>query len=111
MGYSSGKLRQWIDIESKTISRDSDGELVESWMFYRRVPASIEPLSVREFITANTLKSKVTTRITIRSIDSINATMRIMHNSIIYNIEGILRDNITGLEYMTLACSHGTNDG
>lgn len=114
-GLAAGKLRHWVDIEEKSITQDSDGELVESWVFVSHVPAAIEPLSGREFIAADALQSKLTTRITIRALDAVKAAMRIVHTTIhgthVFNIEAVLRDKWSNIEYMSLMCSEGVNDG
>jgi SPP1 family predicted phage head-tail adaptor len=71
--------------------------------------ASIEALSAREFIAAQAEDSKVNTRITIRYRSGINAKMRLYHEAkdVYYNIEGVLSDKDSGLEYLTLPCSSG----
>lgn len=37
--------------------------------------------------------------------------MRITHRGKVYNIAGVLPDNMSGLEYITLPVSEGVNDG
>lgn len=75
------------------------------------IPAAIEPLSVKEFISAQSKQSKITTRIVIRWRSGVDATMRIVHGDTIYNIEGPLPDKNSGLEYITVPCSQGVNQG
>lgn len=65
-------------------------------------------MSAREFVASQAEASKVDTRITIR-YRAIDASMRLYHKSkdIYYNIEGVLFDKESGLEYITLPCSQG----
>jgi len=71
---------------------------------------------VREFLQSQSVQSEVTTRITIRRRNDVTAAWRAVHmvNGIegkIYNIKGILSDPISGLEYQTLPCAEGVNQG
>ena len=111
MSIDAGKLRHWVDIQEPLESRDSEGGVEVLWEIFARVPAAIEPLSAREFVAAQSVQSRVTTRITIRHLDGITAKMRIEHGSKIYNIEGILADKESGLEYITMPVSEGVNEG
>lgn len=72
-----------------------------------QVYAQIVPSSAREFIAANAQQSEVRGRIVIRSRSDIDATMRIIHRGMAYQILGVLPDPVNGLEYMTLPVSQG----
>ena len=115
MAIDSGRLRHRIEIQEYAyLGRDGDtGEEIRDWRKYHSCWASIEPLSAREFISAHATQSKVSARITIRIVDGINASMRILHVSRgvsrIYNIEGVLADKDSGLEYLTLPFSEGVS--
>lgn len=86
--------------------------MTTSWeTVWESVPASLEPLSAREFIAAQATQSQITARIVIRYREGLNAAMRILHNGRIYNIHGILSDPVSGLDYLTLPCSEGVSDG
>ncbi len=87
------------------------GEVTQQWVEVAKVWASIEPLSAREFIAASTVQSSISSRIVIRYRVGIVPTMRIVHMDKIYNIEGVLADTGSGLEYLTLPVSEGVNDG
>ncbi len=103
----SGRLSHRVTIESPTYTQDSYGDPTPDWVTVAEVWAAIEPLSVREFMAAQSEQSKVSARITIRHRSDLSADMRILHNGKIYNIEGILPDPDSGLEYVTLPCSQG----
>ena len=85
--------------------------MVETWQDVANVWASIEPLSVREFIASQAVQAEITARAVIRYRADIDATMRLIHRGKIYNIIGILADKNSGLEYQTLTLSEGVNDG
>jgi SPP1 family predicted phage head-tail adaptor len=109
----SGGLRHRIDIQSRTdVQDETTGEVVPTWsMLYASVPAKIEPLSVREFMAAQAVQSGITARITIRYKAGLTANMRILHGATIYNPAGFLPDLESGLEYLTIPCSAGVNEG
>lgn len=111
MSINAGSLRHWVDVEEPFNGQDSDGEIIRTWVLFARIPASIEPLSTREFIAAQAVQSKVSARILIRRLDGVDARMRINHAGKIYNVEGILTDKDSGLEYITMPCSEGMNEG
>ena len=109
----SGKLRHRVDIEQPTYTQDDQtGEMTLTWTaFAQSIPASIEPLSAREFIQAAAVQSSVTGRIVIRYLPGVTAAMRVRHGSLLYNIAGVLPDKVTGREYLTLPVSEGVSDG
>ncbi len=107
----AGKLRHTVTIQAKTFTQDpKTGEMVESWQDKCCTRASIEPLSVKDFIASGAEQSKVTARIVMR-YKKVDSTMRILHSDTIYNIAGVLPDPKTGRQYITLAVSEGVNDG
>ena len=109
----AGKLRHRVDIEEQAHVQDMQtGEMVTTWTtFAASIPASIEPLSAREFIQAAAVQSAVTARIVIRYLPGVTPAMRVKHGSALYNIHGVLPDKVTGREYLTLPVSEGLSDG
>lgn len=108
----SPKLRQRIDIEQYTAVIDSNyGEEIKTWVaFAEDVAAEIMPMSGKEFVSAQENQNAVNTRITIRYIDGVTPTMRIVHGSDIYNIKAVLPDP-TLKRHLTLMCEKGVNNG
>lgn len=105
------RLRHRIVIESKTITRDAFGGVIETWgTFANDVPAEIVPLSGREFVAAQAMQSLVTTRMTIREIPGVLPAMRVSHGSQLYNIRAVLPDP-TLARHITLICEIGANSG
>lgn len=113
MSLEAGGLRHRVNIQKRVQTQDPvSGEILINWEdVFSNVPAKIEPLSAKEFLASRTENSQVSARITIRYRAGIDASMRIVHRIKIYNIEGWLPDKDSGLEYITLPCSQGTNEG
>lgn len=96
----------------KTLTQDkTTGRLTETWRDVCKIWGNIAPLSAREFLASQSIQSEITTRITIRYKKNIDSTMRLLHGGKIYNIEGVLADTKSGIEYLTLPCSEGVNNG
>jgi SPP1 family predicted phage head-tail adaptor len=114
MGIDAGRLRHVVDFEVREDEQDATtGGITTTW-------TSIEPLSVREVIAAAKDTPIVTARITVRHRAGMDAAQRIVHgtkccvNTVgeeIFNPEGFLRDRDSGLEYVTIPCSQGANEG
>lgn len=106
----AGKLRHRVTIQYPLETQDQEtGAIDVVWTDFATVWADIAPMSAREFIAAQSEDSKVSTRITIRYRADIDAKMRLYHaaKGQYYNIEGVLADKESGLEYLTLPCSEG----
>lgn len=117
MTLRSGKLRHRINIETpvetqNTGTGEDAGEMTTEWqVLHESVPASIEFLSAREFVAAQSVQSKIVARVTIRYRDGLTPQMRIIHKGKIYNPEGWLPDLDSGLEYLTAPVAQGVNEG
>lgn len=104
----AGDLRHRVTIQRPvTTQNTSTGALTFGWAEVKTVWASIQPLSTRELLAAQASQSKVSGRIVIRALSGIDSTMRILHGGKVYNIEGVLPDKDSGLEYLTLVVSEG----
>lgn len=107
--------RHWLTFERLVEEMDSDGARSEVWApafdVSPTMPAEVAPLSGRELISANAVQSKVTHRIRIRYRDGITAKMRAVERETAYNIEAVIPDQRSGLRYLTLLASTGTNEG
>lgn len=120
MTLAAGKLRHRVRLERFDFVQDSagdpiqdpdTGELRREWQLIALVWAAIEPLSAREFIQSGASQSQVSARITLRYRSDLKATQRIVHGGKVYNPAGILPDKESGLEYVTVPVSEGTNEG
>ncbi|MBW5800065.1 phage head closure protein [Halomonas elongata] len=108
----AGKLRHRITLQRYEDQKQGpSGELIGRWIDVATVWASIEALSAREFIAAQSTQSEITVRITIRYRPGLDATMRAVHDGAIYNIHGVLPDPRSRRHYLTLPVSEGVTDG
>jgi len=108
----AGRFRHRVTLQAKTVGRDSTGGLTESWTnFAKNVPAAIDAVTGREGLNAQQVTSTVTTEISIRWRPDVEPTMRVLHRSVIYNIEGVIPDNQTGRKTITLLCVQRNADG
>jgi len=109
----AGKLRHRVTFQSPGTTQDPvTGEMVQGWAtVWDKVPASVEPLSVKDFIASSATQSALTARIMIRYREGVLPSMRILHRGNVYNIQGVMPDPDSGREYLTLAVSAGVNDG
>lgn len=110
-GLRAGNLRHRVAIEQQVTETDSSGAVETFWEYVTTVWASIDDVSGRELLLAEQVQSGVSTRIVTRFRPEIEASMRVKHNGVIYNIEAIISDPDSGREYLTLQCSTGLNDG
>jgi SPP1 family predicted phage head-tail adaptor len=108
----AGKLRHHVSLQKPVKTQNpSTGAVVNSWQETAKLWAEVAPLSAREFVAAQATQSEVTTRITIRFRSDVTPKHRIVYAGKIYNIEGVLADDKSGRDYLTLPCSEGVNDG
>lgn len=106
----AGRLKHRVVIQYPNGTQNLDtGGYSDDWSTLTTVWAAIEPISAREFVASSTENSKVNTRIIVRYRKDIKANMRLWHaaKDKYYNIEGVLSDKDSGLEYLTLVCSEG----
>lgn len=112
MTLDTGKLRHRVTLESPTEDQDAEtGAVVMVWSAEATVWAAIEPISVRDFIAADERQSRVTARIVIRHRSDVDASWRVTHGGKVYQIVGVLADQDSGREFITLAVGEGVNPG
>lgn len=110
MSLDAGRLRHRLLFQSPVYTQDQDtGDMVKTWEDYNTFWGAIEPLSARDLIAAQQESSRVSARIVVRYNPNVKDNMRIYHaaKDQFYNIEGILYDKESGLEYMTIPVSEG----
>ncbi len=110
----AGKLRHRIDFQKAGAVQDPiSGEMLSGWAtVWEKVPASVTPLSARDFIAAQAAQSEASARIVIRYRSGVLPTMRIIYRGEVYDIKGpALPDPESGLEYLTILVAKGVNDG
>lgn len=106
----AGKLRRRIQIQRRQSAQDDYGQPSTVWVTVFDTFADIEPLSGRELILAQSVRSEVTHNVVIRYRPGITAAMRINYNGRFFNIRAVMDENERH-RMLTLQCTEGTNDG
>jgi len=114
-----GTLRHRIAIQERVDMQDGEtGDVSHVWVTvndsrgnWSAVAAAIMAASAREFEAAAAVQAETSTRFVIRWRAGVLPTMRLVHKGRPYNIRGVLPDADSGLEYLTLTCTDGVNDG
>lgn len=87
----AGKLRQRLMVDQATVTRDALGAPVYTWNKVGERWAGLEPLSGREFFSAQQLQSDVTHRVTIRYDHDLDPMYyRFRYQGRIFNIDSVL---------------------
>lgn len=109
---SADILKYIIKIETQETSRGDFGETSIKWVTkYNKVYAHFTPLSSKELLLNAQLQKETTCRFLIRHRDDINEGDRIIFKNKIYDIKGVIEDNETQKEWLTIECSQGLNNG
>lgn len=109
---AAGRLRHRVQLQRQVRGQaPATGAQTVSWEPLADVWAEVAALSARELVAAKSVDSEVTMRVTIRHRDDVTDKCRVIHRGKILNIHGVLPDPVSGLEYLTLPCSEGVNDG
>lgn len=101
-----GKLQHRVELKSfVTTVNPNTGERTREWTTFAKAWAHVQPVSGREFIAAQAVQSKVSIRVQMHFRDDVTPLHRLAHRGKTYNIEAVLPDLGSGLEYITLMCS------
>lgn len=120
MPLNVGEMRHVVTVQEATHARDPvTGEVTVTWSDVANaadLPAAIKPSSVRQFLESRADQAEITERIIIRYLSGLTANMRLVgvctcHDGVIFNPRGMLPDNETGVEYITIPCDRGVNQG
>lgn len=102
----AGRLRHQIEIQSLVPVQDADtGVITETPVLFAKVRAGFRAATVREFIGAGITQAKIVGAFELRYIAGVKPSMRIMHRDHLYNIEGALPDDGSGVDELTLPVS------
>ena len=109
----AGRLRHRVNFQRQVRQQDPDtGDIKLVWSnTHTDVPAAIEPLSAKDYFAAKAVQSEATVRIVVRYKADLAATQRILHGAKIYNPTAPLPDRDSGIEYLTILCAEGVNEG
>lgn len=109
-GVASGDLRHRVRIEAPTGGQVQDpntGEMTSEWETVADVWADVVPMSAREFVAAGAEQSEVRGRMVIRYREDVDATMRVFYRGRYYAIFGVMPDDVSGREHLTLMTGEG----
>lgn len=86
-----GKLRERITIQQPGIVQDDTGGAVPGWTdFAANVPAKKRDLSGREYVAADAVQNSAVTEFEIRYLAGVVEKMRVVHETVNYDIEAVL---------------------
>lgn len=114
----SGLLDKRISIQKMVKSQNETREVIERFVEVISVWASIEPLSGREFFTAQQIQGDVSTRIRIRHHEGLNRTMRVVYRRVagppevfdVFEVDTVL-PNMEDRREMFLMCRKIDSEG
>lgn len=106
----ASRLRHKIVIQSRTETRGTTGEVVETWGTYLVARASVEPLIGREYFQAMQEQSESKVKFRLRYsglVDAVNSRgYRILWKSNIYDIESKINVFERNKEILIMATLH-----
>lgn len=86
----SGNLRHRIEIQHQVHGEDEWGNHVFEWQTFAKVWAEVLDLKGREFWQAVSVASEVTVRVRIRYLPGLEASMRVLHEGRVLEIDHII---------------------
>ncbi|MGJ5817042.1 phage head closure protein [Paludibaculum fermentans] len=87
--FAAGTLDTLITIQSRTVSQNQIGEAVDTWADTAHTYAHKSSRSGREFYSASRTVAEDAVFFTIRHMDGLDSTMRVLHGSDAYDITAI----------------------
>lgn len=105
---ASGDLRDRVQLQRESITQNpTTGEMEKSWLTVATVWADMNYQSVRDFVAASAQQSEVRGHAAIRYRSDVDAGWRLAYRGKFYRILGVMPDNDSGREHLTLALSEG----
>lgn len=107
MTMRAGRLHEVVDIKKKSVTKNAVGEEVLDWVTIdggANVWAAVEPISGTEGAEASQIHAEVSTKIIIRYVEGIRASMRVHHGDDVYQLVSPPIDKRTRRESLTLMC-------
>lgn len=105
-------LDRRILIQAKAAGRDEAGGPINTWVNVLpgdgMVWANILDLTGRQFVAAGGTHNAVQTEIRIRRRTGLVPSMRVLHGSVVYDIQAVLERDRT---WLVLMCSKGVSNG
>ena len=95
----AGDLRHRITIQQLAEAENDMGDIVQVWTDFAIVWASVEPLSGREYLSAQQVTSETSGRIRMRYKAGVMATMRVLFGGRIYRILSVINPEERNIEF------------
>lgn len=116
---NAGQLRYSVTLQRRVDQQDAVGQVVHTYEDIADVLAAIEPLNGREAIAAQQIAAEVSTKITVRHRDDLNATSRVTHIARyavpqvveIYDVLAVMADAETGRTWLKLLATKRIAEG
>ena len=90
MMRQAGRMDRRITIQRVVYNQDSFGQPVETWSDYQTCWAHVEYPSASERFESDALHSTKSANFTIRNIQELDETMRILYQDLYWKITGII---------------------
>lgn len=89
---NAGRLRHTIQIQAKSISRDSGGGAVETWSTITNGerPAEVVPIGSREAFVEQQLQESVTHKIRTRYLSGVTTKHRVLFGTRVFDIQSVI---------------------
>ena len=86
----AGNLRHRVAIQSVTDTASAFGDVSQSWSTVATVWASVTPLTAREALEADQVKTKISHKVTMRYRSDVSTKNRLSYDSRTLNITSVL---------------------
>ena len=106
----AGTLRHKVAIEQRSVTTDTYGGEVVTWLPFTTAWADIQPLSGREMIAAQAVQSEITSKVIMRYIPGVLPSMRVVFEGRYYDIQSVIDWGMRHQE-LNLMCSEGLSQG
>lgn len=107
----AGQLRKRIRLQQRSSAQDSSGEQVHVWSDVATVWAEISPVTGRELQAAGAVQQEASHTVTMRYRAGLDASMRILYGTRIFNIVAPPIDEDERHRQFTVLCSERLNEG
>lgn len=105
---AAGNLRDRVQLQREDIAQNpTTGEMVPTWITVATIWADMHYQSVRDFVAASAEQSEVRGHATLRFRSDVEAGWRLVYRGKYFRILGVMPDNESGREHLTLALSEG----
>ena len=86
----AGKMTERVTFQSKSVTKNTLGEEVVTWVDVATVWAEARPLRGREFYAANQTQQVVDVRFIVRARTGLTVDMRLLWKTVPYDITGLI---------------------